>query len=115
LKVGTTPTIKLPSTPRTRFKNYGAGVKCATITPDEARVEKFGLKKKEADAMIKDLPTEPYRCFDLLYVSPRAIRAGGELRRAQLPGKITGGLAVLIANRQIAVADSFPKVSCAWQ
>lgn len=24
---------------------YGAGVKCATITPDEARVEEFGLKK----------------------------------------------------------------------
>merc|ERR1712093_370748 len=24
---------------------YGVGVKCATITPDEARVEEFGLKK----------------------------------------------------------------------
>jgi isocitrate dehydrogenase len=24
---------------------YGAGVKCATITPDEARVEEFGLKR----------------------------------------------------------------------
>jgi isocitrate dehydrogenase len=26
-------------------KNYGVAVKCATITPDEARVEEFGLKK----------------------------------------------------------------------
>jgi isocitrate dehydrogenase len=26
-------------------KQYGAGVKCATITPDEARVEEFGLKE----------------------------------------------------------------------
>jgi isocitrate dehydrogenase len=24
---------------------YSVGVKCATITPDEARVEEFGLKK----------------------------------------------------------------------
>ena len=27
------------------IKKYGVGVKCATITPDEARVEEFGLKK----------------------------------------------------------------------
>jgi isocitrate dehydrogenase len=27
------------------IREYGAGVKCATITPDEARVEEFGLKK----------------------------------------------------------------------
>ena len=27
------------------LKEYGVGVKCATITPDEARVEEFGLKK----------------------------------------------------------------------
>src|SRR5215217_6632565 len=26
-------------------KRHGVGVKCATITPDEARVEEFGLKK----------------------------------------------------------------------
>jgi isocitrate dehydrogenase len=25
------------------IKRYGVGVKCATITPDEARVEEFGL------------------------------------------------------------------------
>lgn len=27
------------------IKHYGVGVKCATITPDEARVKEFGLKK----------------------------------------------------------------------
>jgi len=27
------------------IKKYGVGVKCATITPDEVRVEEFGLKK----------------------------------------------------------------------
>ena len=27
------------------IKEYGVGVKCATITPDEARVQEFGLKK----------------------------------------------------------------------
>ena len=27
------------------IKKYGVGIKCATITPDEARVEEFKLKK----------------------------------------------------------------------
>ena len=27
------------------IKKYNVGIKCATITPDEARVEEFGLKK----------------------------------------------------------------------
>src|SRR6204780_580205 len=27
------------------IRQYGVGVKCATITPDEARVKEFGLKK----------------------------------------------------------------------
>src|SRR5690349_1764893 len=27
------------------IKRYGVGVKCATITPDEARVDEFGLKE----------------------------------------------------------------------
>src|SRR5574343_1477015 len=27
------------------IQKYGVGIKCATITPDEARVEEFGLKK----------------------------------------------------------------------
>ena len=31
------------------IKKYGVGVKCATITPDEARVEEFKLKKDVAE------------------------------------------------------------------
>ena len=27
------------------IQKYGAGIKCATITPDEARVKEFSLKK----------------------------------------------------------------------
>lgn len=27
------------------IKKYGVGIKCATITPDEARVKEFGLKQ----------------------------------------------------------------------
>jgi len=27
------------------IKKYGVGIKCATITPDEARVEEFKLKR----------------------------------------------------------------------
>ncbi|GIT35834.1 MAG: hypothetical protein Ct9H300mP5_3030 [Candidatus Pelagibacterales bacterium] len=27
------------------IKKNGVGIKCATITPDESRVEEFGLKK----------------------------------------------------------------------
>lgn len=33
------------------IKKYGVGVKCATITPDEQRVEEFGLKKCGARPM----------------------------------------------------------------
>ena len=29
----------------TVMQEYGVGIKCATITPDEARVKEFGLKK----------------------------------------------------------------------
>lgn len=29
------------------IKQYGVGVKCATITPDEARVKEFNLKKSK--------------------------------------------------------------------
>lgn len=30
------------------IKKYSVGVKCATITPDEARVKEFKLKKSES-------------------------------------------------------------------
>jgi isocitrate dehydrogenase len=31
------------------IKKYSVGVKCATITPDEARVEEFGLKQSTSE------------------------------------------------------------------
>src|SRR4051794_22628408 len=39
------------------IKRHGVGVKCATITPDEARVEEFGLKKmwRSPNGTIRDI------------------------------------------------------------
>ena len=39
------------------IKKYGVGVKCATITPDESRVEEFGLKKmwKSPNGIIRNI------------------------------------------------------------
>src|ERR1700759_347899 len=36
---------QIPVDAANAIKRYGVGVKCATITPDEARVAEFGLKK----------------------------------------------------------------------
>src|SRR5919202_4640156 len=40
------------------IKRHGVGVKCATITPDEARVKEFGLKKmwRAPDGAVRDIP-----------------------------------------------------------
>lgn len=35
------------------IKKYSVGVKCATITPDEARVEEFKLKKSKNSPIVK--------------------------------------------------------------
>lgn len=39
------------------IKKYNVGIKCATITPDEARVEEFGLKKmwKPSNGTIRNI------------------------------------------------------------
>src|SRR3546814_3383206 len=37
------------------IKKYGVGVKCATITPDEARVEEFNLKKMRSEEHTSEL------------------------------------------------------------
>ena len=42
------------------IKEHGVGVKCATITPDEARVEEFGLKK-DVPLPERDHPEHPGR------------------------------------------------------
>ena len=43
------------------IKQYGVGVKCATITPDEARVKEFGLKKmwKSPNGTIRNILAAP--------------------------------------------------------
>lgn len=38
------------------IKKYGVGVKCATITPDEARVKEFNLKKSKLNKLIDGNP-----------------------------------------------------------
>ncbi len=58
------------------IKKYGVGVKCATITPDEARVKEFGLKKmwKSPNGTIRNILNgtvfrEPITCKNVpLYV-----------------------------------------------
>ena len=42
------------------IKQHGVGVKCATITPDEARVEEFGLKR-DVPLAERDDPQHPRR------------------------------------------------------
>ena len=44
-RAATRPKTRSRSTPPNAIKQHGVGVKCATITPDEARVEEFGLKE----------------------------------------------------------------------
>jgi isocitrate dehydrogenase len=44
------------------IKNIGVGVKCATITPDEARVEEFKLKKmwRSPNGTIRNILVEQF-------------------------------------------------------
>ncbi len=44
-RTATRPTTRSPSTPPTPPRSTASRVKCATITPDEARVKEFNLKK----------------------------------------------------------------------
>ena len=48
------------------IQKYGVGVKCATITPDEARVEEFGLKKmwKSPNGTIRNIQIGRASCRD---------------------------------------------------
>ena len=61
------------------IKEYGVGVKCATITPDEARVEEFNLKKmyRSPNGTIRNILggtvfRQPIICKNV----PRLVRAG---------------------------------------
>jgi isocitrate dehydrogenase len=50
------------------IKKYSVGVKCATITPDEARVEEFKLKKSKSTPVLPCLSS----CCVLLFPPPIA-------------------------------------------
>ncbi len=60
------------------IKKHGVGVKCATITPDEARVEEFKLKKmwKSPNGTIRNILggtvfREPIICRNIPRPAPR--------------------------------------------
>lgn len=88
------------------IKQYGVGCKCATITPDEARVEEFGLKKmwKSPNGTIRNILggtvfREPIICENVPRLVPKwnnpitvARHAFGDQYRAtdiKIPGKGT--------------------------
>ena len=61
------------------IKEHGVGVKCATITPDEARVEEFDLKKmyRSPNGTIRNILAAPYSASQLSWTTYRAwFRAG---------------------------------------
>ncbi len=86
------------------IKEFGVGVKCATITPDEARVEEFGLKRmyRSPNGTIRNILggvifREPIICKNVPRLVPGWTKpivigrhAYGDLYRAQdfrVPGK----------------------------
>ena len=86
------------------IQKYGVGVKCATITPDEARVEEFGLKKmwRSPNGTIRNILggvifREPIICKNVPRLVPGWTKpivigrhAYGDIYRAQdfrVPGK----------------------------
>jgi isocitrate dehydrogenase len=90
------------------IKRYGVGVKCATITPDEARVKEFGLKKmwKSPNGTIRNILDgtifrEPIICRNVPRLVPHWTKpivvgrhAYGDIYRAAEtkipgPGKVT--------------------------
>jgi NADP-dependent isocitrate dehydrogenase len=64
------------------IKEHGVGVKCATITPDEARVQEFGLKKMRPVSRDRFPGTRPRQADDEV---GRHRRPGARLRRIRFP------------------------------
>src|SRR5258708_13969004 len=58
------------------IKKYGVGVKCATITPDEARVQEFKLKKmwRSPHRPIPQLPRGTTFCAPTVFHKPPPLR-----------------------------------------
>ena len=57
------------------IKKYGVGVKCATITPDEARVEEFNLKQmwKSPNGTIRNIWVGSFRAPIICKNVPRLV------------------------------------------
>ena len=83
------------------IKQYGVGVKCATITPDEARVAEFGLKKmwRSPNGTIRNILDgtifrEPIICSNVPRLVPRwskPIVIGRHAYRRHLPRRRSQG------------------------
>jgi NADP-dependent isocitrate dehydrogenase len=65
------------------IKKYSVGVKCATITPDEARVEEFKLKKSKSTPVMHGLSS---RCVLLLPPTNRNPAYMRTCRRSDMRG-----------------------------
>lgn len=55
------------------IKKYQVGVKCATITPDEARVEEFKLKKSKSPSPFASCIVSCAHSLDWTFISPPVI------------------------------------------
>jgi isocitrate dehydrogenase len=56
------------------IKKYSVGVKCATITPDEARVEEFKLKKSKSKPVLRCLSSRCVLLFPTTNRNPACMR-----------------------------------------
>src|ERR1051326_577588 len=76
------------------IKRHGVGVKCATITPDEARVEEFGLKKmwKSPNGTIRNI------LGGVVFREPTVIET--------VPGRTRGGTDPIVVGRH-AFGDQY--------
>jgi isocitrate dehydrogenase len=115
------------------IKQYGVGVKCATITPDEARVKEFGLKQmwKSPNGTIRNILDgtifrEPIICRNVPRYVPGWVKpiivgrhAFGDQYRAtdmviKEPGKLTLTFTPTAAARRYRTMYSISRAA-AWR
>ncbi|RKK06110.1 NADP-dependent isocitrate dehydrogenase [Pseudoroseomonas wenyumeiae] len=106
------------------IKQYGVGVKCATITPDEARVKEFGLKKmwKSPNGTIRNILDgtifrEPIICSNVPRLVPHWSKpivvgrhAYGDIYRAvemKVPGPGTVKMTYTAENGEVQEIGQF--------
>ena len=99
------------------IKKYHVGIKCATITPDEARVEEFGLKKmwKSPNGTIRNILDgtvfrEPIVCANVPRLVPNCIGRhafGDQYRATDFVTKGTGKLTITYTPNDGGEVQSF--------